>query len=184
MENVQINKEKLIQVATNLFASKGFSGTSIRDIANAMNMSISNIYHYFGNKEGLLLEILQHSAILLRRKLCQTSDPNLEPLERFKRLLNSHLQHSVEGSAVSTYFNILGVINWALRWYRPDGKLNLEETTEEVVSFILYGALGGDSSTKESRQRITPIRPSSVLIVFQNKFGLRGGKGHGLHDRY
>ena len=45
-------KEKVLQVAIKLFSAKGFKGTSIRDIAQAMNMSISNIYHYFGNKEG------------------------------------------------------------------------------------------------------------------------------------
>ncbi len=194
MQNLQEGKEKLIKVATSLFASKGFRGTSIRDIANAMGMSISNIYHYFDNKEGLLLGILQHSSIPLVRKLRQASDPNLEPLERFKRLLRSHIQHSAEGSKEGKIFlldeehlskegaeinrklqreilkiylsslreleaagyvqcrsitvlafNILGVLNWTLRWHRPDGKLTLEEITEEVVSFILNGTLGGVS---------------------------------------
>jgi AcrR family transcriptional regulator len=194
MQDLQESKEKLIKVATHLFASKGFRGTSIRDIANSMGMSISNIYHYFDNKEGLLLGILQHSSMALVRKLRHASDPNLEPLERFKRLLKSHIQHSAEGpkdgkiflldeehlsqegaeinrklqreileiylaslrdleasgyvqcrSLTILAFNIFGVLNWTLRWYRPDGKLTLDEITEEVVSFILYGALGGAS---------------------------------------
>jgi AcrR family transcriptional regulator len=38
-------------------------------------------------------------------------------------------------------FNIFGVINWFLRWYRPGGPLSLEEAANEVVAFALYGAL-------------------------------------------
>ena len=42
-------------------------------------------------------------------------------------------------------FNIFGVINWFLRWYRPGGPLSLEEAAEEVVSFALHGALKPDA---------------------------------------
>ena len=60
MPKPQTNKDKIIRVAIDLFSAKGFKGTSIRDIASAMGMSISNIYHYFGNKEGLWLAILEY----------------------------------------------------------------------------------------------------------------------------
>jgi len=50
-------------------------------------------------------------------------------------------------------FNILGVINWQLRWYRPEGTLSLEEITEEVVSFILHGVLGDATPDSESGNR-------------------------------
>lgn len=39
-------------------------------------------------------------------------------------------------------FNILAVINWYLRWYKPDGPLSGEEINDEVIAFILYGAVG------------------------------------------
>ena len=52
-----INKERMIEVAIDLFSAKGYKGTSIRDIARAMGVSISNICHYFDNKEGLWLAI-------------------------------------------------------------------------------------------------------------------------------
>lgn len=40
------SKDKIIEVAIDLFSTMGFKGTSISDIANAMGMSISNIYYY------------------------------------------------------------------------------------------------------------------------------------------
>jgi AcrR family transcriptional regulator len=39
-------------------------------------------------------------------------------------------------------FNIFGVINWHLRWYKPDGKMTLDEIKEEMVSFVLFGMSG------------------------------------------
>jgi hypothetical protein len=43
------------------------------------------------------------------------------------------------GSASIAAFNILGVLNWHLRWYRPEGKMSFEEISREVTAFILHG---------------------------------------------
>ena len=48
---------RIIQVATRLFASKGYEHTSISDIAKEVGLSDGSIYTYFGNKEELLLSI-------------------------------------------------------------------------------------------------------------------------------
>lgn len=203
MEHLENSRERIIRTAISLFAARGFRGTSIRDIANAMNMSISNIYHYFGNKEGLLLAILEDSSKRLTETLNQVRRRDLPPTERFLRLVETHLRLSMEnndqgkifsldeehlspegerinrriqrgifeiyreelGSLVREgyaksrsltvlTFNVLGVINWQLRWYRPEGRLSFEEVTQEIVSFILYGVLG----RPESREVLVPER--------------------------
>jgi len=184
--------QKLIEVAIELFSTTGFIGTSIRDIAKATGMSISNIYYYFGNKDGLLLAILEHSSMHLLDSLRVVSKLEMETLERFKLLVRTHLQlvklhkreskiffldkeHlSPEGNKANIKFqldilniyrkeleilkekgyinyqhltvlafNILGVINWHLRWYNPSGPLSLDELTEEIMTFILRGILSG-----------------------------------------
>ncbi len=52
-------KQKIIDVSTDLFASRGFGGTSIREIARAAGTKIPNIYYYFGSKEGLYNYVLK-----------------------------------------------------------------------------------------------------------------------------
>lgn len=47
-------KNAIIEAAIVLFNSKGFTGTSIRDIAQKANVNVSNISYYFQNKRGLL----------------------------------------------------------------------------------------------------------------------------------
>ena len=82
MTDAQKNKDMIIRVAIDLFSAKGFKGTSIRDIAHAMGMSISNIYHYFGNKDGLLLAILERSSKGLVESLHEISEMDMDPLTR------------------------------------------------------------------------------------------------------
>ena len=55
--------QKIIDAAVKLFAVNGFKGTSIRNIAKITGMTISNIYYYLGNKEGLLFAILEYSPV-------------------------------------------------------------------------------------------------------------------------
>ncbi len=94
MSDLIEGKEKLLKTAIDLFAAKGFRGTSIRDIAQAMGMSISNIYHYFGSKEGLLLAILEESSQKLVDRLRAITQLDKDPLERFKLLLETHVRIS------------------------------------------------------------------------------------------
>jgi len=39
-------------------------------------------------------------------------------------------------------FNILGVLNWHLRWFDPEGDSSAEEVHDELISFILNGMIG------------------------------------------
>ncbi|GLB58523.1 forespore capture DNA-binding protein RefZ [Cytobacillus sp. NCCP-133] len=47
-------KQSIVAAAISLFNTKGFSGTSIRDIAGKANTNPANIAYYFDNKHGLL----------------------------------------------------------------------------------------------------------------------------------
>lgn len=184
-------REELLQTAVDLFAANGFKGTSIRDIASTLGVSVSVIYHYFSNKEDLWSAILDYSVKGLPDRLEKAAAGGGHALERFRRVLRAHLAASAayqkeskiflidydrmsatgdqsskaiqkrvldvyvglldalhaEGHVKSAHtkilaFNVLGVVNWYLRWYRPDGPLNPDEVYEEIVAFVLYGVIG------------------------------------------
>lgn len=52
-------QEAIISTATQLFYNQGFDNTSMRQIANDLDMSVSNLYKYFKNKEDLFSEIVK-----------------------------------------------------------------------------------------------------------------------------
>jgi TetR/AcrR family transcriptional regulator, cholesterol catabolism regulator len=83
---------KVLNAATELFAVKGFKETAVRDIATATGMTMSNIYYYYGNKEGLLLAVLEQFWKHMKEGLSRVTELDLPPLERFKLLIETHLK--------------------------------------------------------------------------------------------
>ena len=48
----------ILEAALNLFSHQGYRGTSIRDIAEAAQVSTGNVYHHFPDKEALFRTLL------------------------------------------------------------------------------------------------------------------------------
>ncbi|MHC4566144.1 MAG: CerR family C-terminal domain-containing protein, partial [Planctomycetota bacterium] len=57
---------RLLDSAEQLFAERGFDGTSIRDLAAAAGCNIASVNYYFGGKEKLYVEIWRRHLLLLR----------------------------------------------------------------------------------------------------------------------
>lgn len=47
-------KDKIIESAVMLFNQKGFSGTSVREIAKSADVNVAHISYYFKGKGGLM----------------------------------------------------------------------------------------------------------------------------------
>jgi TetR/AcrR family transcriptional regulator len=52
-------RQRILDVATKEFAAKGYDGARVDDIMLASKVSKNLIYHYFGSKEGLFVEVLE-----------------------------------------------------------------------------------------------------------------------------
>ncbi len=51
-------KEVLLQQALNLFRKEGYDATGVQKVADAAGVGKPTLYHYFGNKRGLLNALL------------------------------------------------------------------------------------------------------------------------------
>ena len=52
-------REELLRIAADLFATKGFRNTTVRDIADAAGILSGSLYHHFDSKESMVDELLQ-----------------------------------------------------------------------------------------------------------------------------
>ncbi len=74
-------KEKILTQSLELFASKGFKETTVRDIASAVGLQQGALYNHFKNKDAILMALidqLMSSAIV-------TIFEEKEPAELYKR---------------------------------------------------------------------------------------------------
>lgn len=76
-------RSKLIEIATELFATKGFAAVSVRELTVAAQINVSAISYYFSGKEGLYEAVLteQLAPILQALRLVQ-SNASLSPIAR------------------------------------------------------------------------------------------------------
>ena len=52
-------QEKILHIAEEVFSEKGYKDASMREIASRTGITVSNIYHYFTNKDEIFRTILK-----------------------------------------------------------------------------------------------------------------------------
>ena len=62
-EEISETKQHILNMAEQLFALRGFDGVSMREIAEACDITKANIYYYFKDKESLYLEVLENDLL-------------------------------------------------------------------------------------------------------------------------
>lgn len=61
--------ERLLAVATGLFAIRGFERTSVQEIVDAAGVTKGAMYHYFSSKDDLLHEIYRRLLLMQTQRL-------------------------------------------------------------------------------------------------------------------
>jgi AcrR family transcriptional regulator len=82
----------IVQAAAKLFRKHGFAGVSMREIAEAVQLSKAGLYHHCPSKEGLLAEMVRVAGELLLEQLDATHKIAGSPRERIHAFLISRLQ--------------------------------------------------------------------------------------------
>ena len=62
----QDKREHIITKAIELFAEKGFEGSSIRDLATIADVNIAMVNYYFGSKEKLYEAVIEKRVLYMR----------------------------------------------------------------------------------------------------------------------
>jgi len=84
----ELVREQLIDIAAALFDSKGYARTSINDIARAIGLGRSAVYHYFRNKEEILAALVEAEALQPSHQLQKLIEQrHLTPSERLRRAI-------------------------------------------------------------------------------------------------
>lgn len=83
----ELTRANILSVATREFASKGFSGARVDEIADLTATSKRMIYYYFTNKEGLYVAVLEEAYRGIREIEAQLNLDHLDPIEAIRTLV-------------------------------------------------------------------------------------------------
>jgi AcrR family transcriptional regulator len=97
LDEGRVPKEEILQRASQLFYERGYGATSIRDIADAVGISSSTMYHHFANKQDVLYAIVSRfMSDFVDATVPVLRDEALSPAERIRRVIRLHIEISDE----------------------------------------------------------------------------------------
>lgn len=85
-------RERLIEVARELFAHKGLEATTMNDIAAASGRGRRTLYTYFRNKEEIYYAVIEDELARLSQNMTAVLDMDVPPEEKLFKLIYTHLQ--------------------------------------------------------------------------------------------
>ena len=84
-------KDKIIDVARQLFAKQGVDDTTMNDIAQASGKGRRTLYTYFKNKEEVFYAVVEQEMERMSERLRLVLDKNMEPEDKLVHLVYAHL---------------------------------------------------------------------------------------------
>ena len=96
-------RREVTREAAKLFAQKGYHGTSIGDLAEAMGVQKGSVYAHIESKQDLLYETMRDGAAAFHAALDAIPD-ELPATEKIRLALRGHLRVVAEQLDVATVF--------------------------------------------------------------------------------
>lgn len=176
-------KNKILDAAENLFADKGFNGTSLREITSLADVNLAAVNYHFGSKKELIKAVMSRYMNELSPKLeaslsaiCQqTQPPNL--VEVFSAFIDPLLSLNVfKEKGTSNFLQLLGrgytdsqgFLRWFLTTQYPGVIENFvsavqrayPELTAEDIFWRLHFTMGTVVFTMSSSDALMDIAQS------------------------
>ena len=101
-------KNKLLEIAIDEFASKGYKNANINIIAKNAGISIGLMYKYFATKDDLYITCLKHGMDLLDKSLYEIMQSDDKLLVKTEKLIRTICAHSKSHSKYIRLYNEIG----------------------------------------------------------------------------
>ena len=91
-------KEQIRNAAARLFRKRGYRATSMRDIAEAVDIKAASIYNHFKSKQEILQGLLMEIAHQFEEGMQQITKSSLPPNQKMERVIALHIRLTIENT--------------------------------------------------------------------------------------
>ncbi len=100
-----VKKEAIYAAAARLFREKGYSATSMRELAAAVDLEASSLYSHISSKADLLDHICFSAADAFTRGIKSVEQSGESPLDQIRALIRLHVHIALKDPSSQTVFN-------------------------------------------------------------------------------
>lgn len=86
----EAKREAVLRTAARFFNEKGYHATSLDDVASALNVTKPTIYHYFANKDEILMECTRRGLNALAASMRATDQDGLSGAQALEAMMMAH----------------------------------------------------------------------------------------------
>lgn len=168
-------REELLRKAFRLFARKGYSKVTIRELAKELEVSTGTLYHYFENKDVLFEQMVKLLAkedvaqldVMERRSFAKTPERVIEVLFQFIQSKEFYFQSVILMVCDVYRYNEeghkLGVLKDCLDIYREAISNHLDLGNPELENMLLSVVIGTIFQRMLDPKSVTYGQTSDVL---------------------
>jgi AcrR family transcriptional regulator len=92
-EEQERRRKEIFDASVHLFLNKGFSETSMREIAEAAGIGKSTLYDYFPSKDDILLSFIEDELQRLTEGLSEIANQNIGTLEKLRQMMFAYMEY-------------------------------------------------------------------------------------------
>lgn len=90
---VRANRQRVIlEAAARLFAVHGFEATTVRQIAEASDLTSGSLFHHYASKREMLVQVVEEGTLRTQELVAQRLDGVEGAEERLRVLVSAHLE--------------------------------------------------------------------------------------------
>ncbi|MFS0788132.1 TetR/AcrR family transcriptional regulator [Shouchella sp. 1P09AA] len=90
-ENMKRKRTLILDVATELFATLGYEGTTIKKVSEAAEISFGSVFTYFKDKEALFYAVVVEPIEAFKNDVLSFNPESEEPLIELKIMIDRHM---------------------------------------------------------------------------------------------
>lgn len=121
----QARNEEVFRTAASLMVQRGYAGTSMGDLAEAVGMTKAGLYHHIKSKQEMLFQILLFAMKGLEREVIEPTRDISDPEERLRVMIRLHVRglfrHGLEFTLLFPERQHLEPAQQEIIWQQVDG---------------------------------------------------------------
>jgi AcrR family transcriptional regulator len=153
-----MQREKILKTAAHIFREKGYHGTSMQDIAHAVNLQKASLYHHIESKQDLLLELLDQALDGLIEELSVVFASDLDPDQKLREAVRRYVGRLTE------HADLAAVLLLEYRSLDPDQR-GKHITKRDHFEGLWRGILRGGMEAQSFRKMDVPLLSFAILGV-------------------
>lgn len=83
------SRDKILDVAEVLFARRGFAGVAMQQVAEAVGLRKSSLFHHFRSKHQLYFEVLGRVLTRIQQRIAPVVALSADPMRKLDRLIDA-----------------------------------------------------------------------------------------------